>query len=33
MPEETLGTRRVVLFLLRYVCPLGLVAVLVTAYA
>jgi NSS family neurotransmitter:Na+ symporter len=33
MPEETLGTRRVVLFLLRYVCPLGLVAVLVTAYS
>jgi NSS family neurotransmitter:Na+ symporter len=33
MPEETLGTRRVVLFLLRYVCPLGIVAVLVTAYS
>jgi hypothetical protein len=33
MPEEMLGTRRAVLFLLRYVCPLGLVAVLVAAYS
>ena len=33
LPEETLGARRAVLFLLRYVCPLGIVAVLVAAYS
>jgi NSS family neurotransmitter:Na+ symporter len=31
LTEESAGTRRWVLFLLRYVCPLGIVAVLVTA--
>ena len=31
LPEETAGARRLVVFLLRYVCPLGIVAVLVTA--
>jgi NSS family neurotransmitter:Na+ symporter len=31
LTEETTRTRRWVLFLLRYVCPLGIVAVLVTA--
>lgn len=31
--EERAGVRRCVLFLLRYVCPLGIVAVLVTALA
>lgn len=33
LPEETLGARRLVVFLLRYVCPLGIAAVLVTALA
>ena len=33
LPEETAGARRLVRFLLRYVCPLGIVAVLVTALA
>ena len=33
LPEETVNARRVVLFLLRYVCPIGIIAVLVTALA
>ncbi len=33
LTEERAGVRRWVLFLLRYVCPLGIVAVLVTALA
>ena len=33
LPEETLTVRRVVVFLLRYVCPIGIIAVLVTALA
>jgi NSS family neurotransmitter:Na+ symporter len=33
LPEERAGARRIVLFLLRYVCPLGIVAVLVAAYS
>ncbi|HLZ98978.1 MAG TPA: sodium-dependent transporter [Steroidobacteraceae bacterium] len=33
LPEETPGVRRLVLYLLRYVCPLGIVAVLVAAYS
>lgn len=33
LPEETAGARRMVLFLLRYVCPFGIVAVLVTAFS
>src|SRR5450755_287496 len=33
LPEESAGARRVVVFLLRYLCPLGIVAVLVTALA
>jgi NSS family neurotransmitter:Na+ symporter len=33
LPEEAPGAGRWVLFLLRYVCPLGIVAVLVTALA
>jgi NSS family neurotransmitter:Na+ symporter len=33
LPEETARARRLVVFLLRYVCPLGILAVLVTALA
>src|SRR6202166_3511941 len=33
LPEETAGARRLVMFLLRFVCPLGIVAILVTAFA
>jgi NSS family neurotransmitter:Na+ symporter len=33
LPEETAWARRWVVFLLRYVCPLGIVAILVTALA
>jgi neurotransmitter:Na+ symporter, NSS family len=33
LPEETAGARRLVVFLLRYLCPLGIVAILVTAFA
>ncbi len=33
LPEETAGARRLVVFLLRYVCPLGIAAVLVTTLA
>jgi NSS family neurotransmitter:Na+ symporter len=33
LPEETAGARRIVLFLLRYVCPLGIIAVLAAAYS
>lgn len=31
LPEETIGTRRSVLFLLRFICPIGIAAVLVAA--
>lgn len=31
LPEETVGTRRFVLLLLRYLCPIGIAAVLVAA--
>jgi hypothetical protein len=33
LPEESAGARRLVLFLLRYICPLGIVGVLVAAFA
>jgi NSS family neurotransmitter:Na+ symporter len=33
LPEEMAGACRLVVFLLRYVCPLGIVAILVTALA
>jgi NSS family neurotransmitter:Na+ symporter len=33
LPEETPGARRLLVFLLRYVCPLGIAAILVTVFA
>jgi hypothetical protein len=33
LPEETAGARRLWVFLLRYVCPLGIAAILVTVFA
>jgi len=33
LPEETPGARRLLVFLLRYVCPLGIAAILVAAFA
>ena len=33
LPEETAGARRFLVFLLRYVCPLGIAAILVTVFA
>ena len=33
LPEETAGARRLLVFLLRYVCPLGIAAILVTVFA
>jgi neurotransmitter:Na+ symporter, NSS family len=33
LPEETSGARRLVLLLLRYVCPVAIAAVLVAALA
>jgi SNF family Na+-dependent transporter len=32
LPEETPGVRRLLLCLLRYVCPLGILALLVTVF-
>ena len=32
LPEETIRSRQLILFLLRYVCPLGIVAVLVAVF-
>jgi NSS family neurotransmitter:Na+ symporter len=33
LPEESAGARRLVLFLLRYICPIGIVGVLAAAFA